>query len=124
HLAFGARDEPFETWRGALYAQPRIDPYTNAAYAFSRMALSGIGTTLCVYSSIRTDRLVDDAGEIARAARDVGIRIGFVVPIRNQSTMALGEDRELLTLHASEDRETIKQTWLNDWPNGDRYIDI
>lgn len=124
HLAFGARDEPFETWRGALYAQPRIDPYTNAAYAFSRMALSGIGTTLCVYSSIRTDRLIADAREIARAARDVGIRIGFVVPIRNQSTMALGKDLELLALHASEDRETIRETWLNDWPNGDQYIDI
>ena len=124
HLAFGARDEPFETWRGALYAQPRLDPYTNAAYAFARMALSGIGTTLCVYSSIRTDRLVADAGEIARAARDVGIRIGFVVPIRNQSTMALGNDLELLALHESGDRETIRQTWLNDWPDGDRYVDI
>ena len=124
HLAFGARDEPFETWRGALYAQPRIDPYTNAAYAFARMALSGIGTTLCVYSSIRTDRLVDDAAEIARAARDVGIRIGFVVPIRNQSTMALGDDLDLLAMHEAADRETIKGTWLHDWPSAERYVDI
>ncbi|MEG6510054.1 amidohydrolase family protein [Methyloligella sp. 2.7D] len=124
HLAFGARDEPFETWRGALYAQPRIDPYLNALYAFSRMALAGIGTTLCVYSSIKTDRLIEDAVAIARAARDVGIRVGFVVPLRNQCTMALGDDQLTLSMHDRGDQDTIRSTWLNDWPAVEDYVSL
>ena len=34
HIGFGAKDQSFELWRAALYAQPPIDPYLNAALAF------------------------------------------------------------------------------------------
>lgn len=122
NLAFGARDEFFETWRGALYAQPYLDPYTSAAYAFGRMALAGIGTTLCVYSSINVARLADDAEAICRAARDVGIRVGFVVPLRNQNTMALGDDAQVLAMHDPADQEMIRNTWLYPWPTPADYV--
>ncbi|WJR80855.1 amidohydrolase family protein [Bradyrhizobium sp. NP1] len=124
HLAFGARDERFETWRAALYAHPRIDVYSNACLALGRMALAGIGTTLCVYSSIRVDRLIDDARAIARAAKDVGIRVGFVVPFRNRCTMALGDDQAVLALQSPEDRALIEKTWLYPWPSAETYIEI
>jgi cytosine/adenosine deaminase-related metal-dependent hydrolase len=124
HLAFGAKDQRFETWRAALYAHPRIDVYSNACLALGRMALVGIGTTLCVYSSIRVDRLIDDARAIARAARDVGIRVAFVVPFRNRCTMALGDDQAVLALQSSEDRALIEKTWLYPWPSPQAYIEI
>lgn len=122
NLAFGARDELYETWRGALYAQPYLDPYTSAAYAFGRMALAGIGTTLCVYSSINVERLADDAEAICRAARDVGIRLGFVVPLRNQNTMALGDDSQVLAMHDPADQDMIRNTWLYPWPTPKDYV--
>jgi cytosine/adenosine deaminase-related metal-dependent hydrolase len=124
HLAFGAKDDLFETWRATLYAHPRIDPYLNASLALGRMALAGIGTTLCVYSSIRVDKLIDDAREIARAAKDVGVRVSFVVPFRDRCTMALGDDQTILDLQTPEDRALIETTWLYPWPSPDTYIDI
>lgn len=124
HLAFGARDELFETWRAALYAQPRIDPYLNAALAFGRLAEAGVGSTVCVYSSIDVERLSEDAQAIAKAARDVGIRLSLVVPLRDQRTMALGDDREVLKLHDETDQEEIKRSWLYPFPGADEYMQI
>src|SRR5947209_2718258 len=80
HIALGASDQIFELWRPALYAMPPLDPYLSAVVAFGRLARAGIGSVLMVYSSIRTDRLPDDAAAISRAACDVGIRMSFAVP--------------------------------------------
>jgi cytosine/adenosine deaminase-related metal-dependent hydrolase len=124
HLAFGARDQNFEIWRAALYAQPPIDPYLNAALAFGRLARAGVGTVMHVYSSIRVERLAEDAEAIARAARDVGIRLGFVVPLRDQQTLGYGPDAELLALHAPEDRDLIRQNWLYPFPSPATYMDL
>ncbi|MDB5512383.1 MAG: hypothetical protein JWR08_1866 [Enterovirga sp.] len=124
HLAFGARDQNFELWRAALYAQPAIDPYLNAALAFGRLAQAGVGTVMHVYSSIRVDRLAQDAEAIARAARDVGVRLGFVVPLRDQQTIGYGPDEELLGLHEPQDREFIRQTWLYPFPSPATYMDL
>lgn len=124
HLAFGARDQCFEIWRAALYAQPPLDPYLNAALAFGRLAQAGVGTVMHVYSSIRVDRLPDDAAAIARAARDVGIRLGFVVPLRDQRTFGYGSDEQLLALHPVEDRALIRDTWLHPFPSPSTYMDV
>jgi len=48
HIGFGAKDQNFELWRAALYAQPPIDPYLNAALAFGRLAQSGVGSVMHV----------------------------------------------------------------------------
>jgi cytosine/adenosine deaminase-related metal-dependent hydrolase len=124
HIGFGAKDQNFELWRAALYAQPPIDPYLNAALAFGRLAQSGVGSVMHVYSSIRVDRLLDDAEAIARAARDVGIRLGFVVPLRDTQTLGYGSDEELLALHDPEDRKFVKETWLYPFPSPQAYMDL
>jgi cytosine/adenosine deaminase-related metal-dependent hydrolase len=124
HIGFGARDQNFELWRAALYAQPPIDPYLNAALAFGRLAQSGVGSVMHVYSSIRVDRLLDDAEAIARAARDVGIRLGFVVPLRDTQTLGYGSDEELLALHDPQDQQFVKDTWLYPFPSPRTYMDL
>src|SRR3982074_1266353 len=124
HIGFGARDQNFELWRAALYAQPPIDPYLNAALAFGRLAQSGVGSVMHVYSSIRVDRLLDDAEASARAARDVGVRLGFVVPLRDTQTLGYGSDEELLALHDSQDRKFVKETWLYPFPSPQAYMDL
>jgi cytosine/adenosine deaminase-related metal-dependent hydrolase len=124
HIAVGARDQMFELWRPALYAIPPIDPYLNAVVAFGRLARAGVGSVLMVYSSIRTDRLLDDAAAICRAARDVGIRMSFAVPMRDQLTLGYEDDETLLGLHDSCDREVIRKTWLYPFPSPHEYMDV
>lgn len=111
-LAFGARDQQLELWRAALYAHPAVDPYLNTALAFGRLVRSGVGTVVHVHSSIIVDRLVSDAEAVARAARDVGIRLSFVVPLRDCRTLSYGDDEELLALHPEHDRDIIRAKWL------------
>ncbi|MBV8850950.1 MAG: amidohydrolase family protein [Methylobacteriaceae bacterium] len=124
HIAFGAKDQNFELWRAALYAQPPIDPYLNAALAFGRLAQAGVGSVTHVYSSTRVDRLADDAEAIARAARDVGIRLGFAVPLRDRQTLGYGNDADLLALHDERDRAVIGDTWLPPFPGPDVYMQL
>lgn len=124
HVAVGARDQMFELWRPALYAMPPLDPYLNCAVAFARQARAGIGSIVQVYSSIRSDRLLDDAIAICRAARDVGVRLSFVVPMRDQLTLGYAPDDELLARHDARDRELIRNTWLYPFPTPAEYMDV
>ncbi len=124
HVAIGAKDQMFELWRPALYAMPLLDPYLNAALAFGRLAQAGVGSVMMIYSSIHTDRLLDDAAAICRAARDVGIRMGFAVPMRDQLTLAHGADEDLLARHDARDRELIRNGWLYPFPSPQGYMDV
>jgi cytosine/adenosine deaminase-related metal-dependent hydrolase len=124
HIAVGASDQMFELWRPALYAMPPLDPYLNCAVAFARQAQAGVGSIVQVYSSIRTDRLLDDAIAICRAARDVGIRLSFVVPMRDQMTLGYAPDEVLLRRHDPRDQEMIRSTWLYPFPSPAEYMDV
>ena len=42
-LCYGAFDQALESWFTALNIHPPVDAYANAAWAFARMAQSGIG---------------------------------------------------------------------------------
>lgn len=121
-LAFGARDQRLELWRAALYAHPAVDPYLNTALAFGRLARSGVGIVVYVHSSIVVDKLIADAEAVARAAKDVGIRVAFVVPLRDCRTLGYGDDEELLALHAPQDRDVIRAKWLYNFPPPAEYM--
>ena len=124
HIAVGAKDQMFELWRPALYALPALDPYLNGALAFGRLARAGVGSVMMVYSSIRADRLLDDAVAICRAARDVGIRLSFVVPMRDQLTFGYEKDEALVARHDPRDQELIRKTWLYPFPTPQGYMDV
>lgn len=121
-LAFGARDQQLELWRAALYAHPPVDPYLNTVVAFGRLARAGVGTVVHVHSSIIVDRLLSDAEAVARAAADVGIRLAFVVPLRDCRTLGYGDDEQLLARHPAADREMIRQKWLYKFPSPADYM--
>ncbi len=79
-LAFGAQDAPLEAWLWDLWRQPDADPYLTALVAFGQMALSGV-TTVIHNHLPQSQNPVSEAKAVARAARDVGIRLGFAAPI-------------------------------------------
>ncbi|MGE0748286.1 MAG: amidohydrolase family protein [Rhodospirillales bacterium] len=124
HLAYGAANAPLELWRPALYAHPPLDMYANAALAFGRLALAGFGSVVHVHSTIDVDRLADEAEQVCRAARDIGIRLAFVVPLRDKRTMTLAEDEAFVELHEPGDRAFIRQTFLRPFPGPDVYVQL
>ncbi|WP_306118231.1 MULTISPECIES: amidohydrolase family protein [unclassified Roseitalea] len=83
-LAIGAPDAPLEAWLWDLWRAPRTDPYLTALVAFGRMALCGV-TTVVHNHLPQGDDLAAEAHAIARAARDVGLRLSFVVPILDRN---------------------------------------
>ena len=76
-VAFGAVDQPLETWLLRLAVAPAVDPYVAACASFGRAALGGAGAVMmhCTRAQGLTD--LPEVAEIARAAETVGIRAAF-----------------------------------------------
>ncbi len=90
-VALGALELPLELWLAAIVGAPRVDPYLIGAVAFGRSALGGAGSVMCHYVRPQGGMsLVDEAREIARAARDVGVRIAFALSMRDRNAIAYG----------------------------------
>ena len=76
--SYGAAGKPLETWLHYLALPPPADPYLTSAVSLSRSAMGGSGIVMVHYTRVQglTD-LPTEAKEVARAARDVGVRVGF-----------------------------------------------
>lgn len=107
-VAFGAGDDALEVWIAALGLEPVSDPYLRAAVAFARMAESGIGTLNHCHNSADPDRLVAEAEAVSRAARDVGVRVAFAVPITGRNPLTYGDPAPLLDRLPSAQAEALR----------------
>jgi transcription termination factor Rho len=86
-----------------------VDPYVIAAVSLGRSALGGQGAVMMHYMRAQGGMsLVDEAREVARAAHDVGVRVGFAVALRDRNWIAYGEDERTLGLIDERDRETVR----------------
>ncbi len=121
-IAYGAEDQPLEAWLPATYTHPPVDPYLVAGIAFSRMALGGFGSAIHCHLSRPPDVMIRDAEAVARAAADVGMRIAFVVPLRDRHRMAYAEDSRFLSILNPADREVVLDNWVRDLPPVDEQI--
>jgi cytosine/adenosine deaminase-related metal-dependent hydrolase len=109
-ISYGAFDDAVEAWVPATYTIPPLDPYLVAAVAFARMARAGI--TSIVHCHLSGSGLLDSAGAVCRAARDVGVRVAFVVPLRDRHRLGYGADAAILAHMAPADVEPISARWL------------
>jgi cytosine/adenosine deaminase-related metal-dependent hydrolase len=117
-LAYGALDDALEVWLAASSGlHPPIDPYLVAVNAFSRMARSGVTATVHCHMPQRFDRLTEEAKAVCQAARDIGIRIAFVVPMLDRNRLAYGEDESVLTLLDESDRTMLRERWVRPLPS-------
>ncbi len=115
-LAYGAFDTAVEAWVPATYTIPRLDPYVVAALAFARMAKAGITSVVHCHLSADPAALRAAAADVARAARDVGVRVGFVVPLRDRHRLGYGPDDAILAHMPASDLDAIKARWLRPIP--------
>ncbi|RAI45864.1 amidohydrolase family protein [Rhodoplanes roseus] len=93
----GNVDVALEAWLPQLAAIPAVDPWLTAAVAFGRSARAGIAVEMAHYTRIQgLTAYPDEARAVARAARDVGIRIAFAVQCRDRNPLAYGGEADLL----------------------------
>jgi cytosine/adenosine deaminase-related metal-dependent hydrolase len=95
--SFGAAGKPLEIWLHWLALMPAVDAYLATAVSLARSALGGAGIVMVHYT--RTQGLVDfptEVAAVARAARDIGIRVGFAVALRDRNPLVYGPSEPVL----------------------------
>lgn len=106
--ALGAFDRPLESWLMYLGVIPGVDAYVAAATSLARSALRGAGRVMVHYTRIQgLVSLVEEAQQVARAARDVGVQVGFAVALRDRHNLAYADDASVLTSLPAELRAQL-----------------
>ncbi len=113
--AFGGADDALECWI-ASFSRPALEPRLEAAVAFGRMALSGIGATVHCHNSLVADSLLTEAAGVARAAADIGIRVAFSCPVRDRNPWIYGDQSDFLPYLPPEDRARMGAAPAGDTP--------
>jgi len=111
--SIGAGGKPLEAWLHYLALFPSVDPYLAAVVALSRSALGGVGTVMVHYTRAQgfTD-LPTEATEVARAARDVGVRVGFAVSMKDRNPLVYGPSEPVLAALPADARQEIARKFV------------
>src|SRR5580693_8648952 len=107
--SFGAGGKPLETWLQYQALIPSVDPYLAGVVALSRSALGGVGVVMMHLT--RPQGLTDlpsEAAALARAARDVGVRVGFAVSMRDRNPLVYGASEPILAALPPDARQAIE----------------
>jgi cytosine/adenosine deaminase-related metal-dependent hydrolase len=107
--SLGASGKPLETWIQYQALIPSVDPYLAAVVALSRSALGGVGTVMMHLT--RPQALTDlptEAAAIARAANDIGIRVGFAIAMRDRNPLVYGPSEPILAALPPQARQVYE----------------
>src|SRR5580692_4969225 len=107
--SIGASGKPLEAWLQYLALFPSVDPYLAGAVSLATSALGGAGTVMMHYTRAQgfTD-LPTEVAEVARAARDVGVRVGFAVSMRDRNPLVYGPSEPILAALPADARQAIE----------------
>ena len=106
--SLGASGKPLESWLSFMGLLPGVSPYLVAAYAFARSLKGGVSTLMVHYTRQQGGMsYVQEATEVAKAARDVGVSIGFAVAMRDSQGLAYAPDEEVLPFLNPAHRDLI-----------------
>ena len=109
----GGFAKPLELWLHRLALFAPLDPYLAALAPLARAALGGQAAVMIHH--VRPMGLTDyvtEASEMARAARDVGVRIAFGVGMRDQNPLIYGDHGAVLGALDPEVRAEIERRYL------------
>ena len=111
--SFGTAFLPLEAWLPRTVLATPPDPYLAALAPLGRAALSGCAAVMVHYT--RPSGLypaVEEAREVARAARDIGLRIAFAPALRDINPLAYGDQRPVLDALSPEARRVVEQVFM------------
>src|ERR1700730_1528147 len=121
--SIGADAKPLESWLHFLALFPALDPYLAAAMTFANSALGGAGTVMVHYT--RAQGLTDlptEVAEVARAARDVGVRAGFAVSMKDRNPLVYGDSESLRAALPPQARSEIRPRFVRKPPAPIDYL--
>ncbi len=123
--SIGAGNKPLESWIAYLALFPSVDPYLAAAVSLGNSALGGQGAVMMHYTRAQgfTD-LPTEAKEIARAARDVGLRVGFAVSMKDQHPLVYGASEPILAALPEESRKEIAARYVREPLTPKAYVEL
>lgn len=112
-ISYGAGGKPLETWIFYLAFLPSVDPYLAAAISLSRSALGGAGAVMVHYTRVQglTD-LPTEVAEVARAARDIGVRVGFAVAMRDRNPLVYGPSEPILAALSRQAQDEVRNRFM------------
>ena len=121
--SFGAAFLPLETWLPRSMIATPPDAYLAALAPLARAARSGCAAVMVHYTR-PSGKLspVDEAREVARAARDVGVRIALAPALRNQNPLVYGDEHSLLDTMDPASARIIRETYCRPSPSIDAMI--
>ena len=95
--SFGGAGKPLETWLLRLLAMPSADPHLAAVAALGRAARGGCVSVMGHYTRWHAGSpSPDEAAAVARAARDVGVRLAFAPALRDMNPLVYGATEPVL----------------------------
>jgi cytosine/adenosine deaminase-related metal-dependent hydrolase len=123
--SLGGGGKPLESWIHYLALFPSVDPYLAAVVALARSALGGVGTVMMHYTRAQGfTGLPAEAAEVARAARDVGVRVGFAVSMRDRNPLIYGPSETVLAMMPAAARAEIERRLLSAPMTPQQYMNI
>ena len=104
----GAFGQPLESWLPYLGVIPGADPYLCAATSFARTVRGGVSDAMVHYTRVQgLIPYLEEARAVARAACDVGLRIGFAIAMRDRNGLGYCEDAAMLSALRPGIREEV-----------------
>lgn len=110
----GAFGKPLETWLHRLAMMAPVDPYLATLAPLARAALGGQGAVMIHH--VRAMGLTDyvtEAEAMARAARDVGVRVALGIGMRDCNPLVYGAHDQLLADLEGPARAEIEARFLS-----------
>ncbi len=116
--SFGLGGRPLESWLPGQSCIPPLDPYLAALVAFGHAARAGAGTVMVHYTRLYGPMPpIEEVGEVARAARDVGIRVAFALFMRDRNPLVYGPAAPMLDGLPAETRAIVEQQFFAPMPS-------
>ena len=108
-ISLGAFDLPLELWLLGMTGLPPIDPYLVAAAALGRQARGGLGSIMVHYTRPQDPgHVADEWRVVAKAARDIGVRVAIAVALRDQNPLGYGPDAAFLAGLGGAERALVQ----------------
>src|SRR4029453_5386134 len=111
--SFGTARKPLEIWLRCPALRPAVNPYLATCVSLARSALGGAGSVMIHYTRAQglTD-YVTEAKEVARAARDIGVRVGFAPALRDRNPLVYGPSEPILAALPEGGRPEIQRRFI------------
>jgi cytosine/adenosine deaminase-related metal-dependent hydrolase len=121
--SIGAVGKPLEAWLQYLALFPSVDPYLAAAVSLANSAIGGAGVVMMHYTRAQgfTD-LPTEAAAVARAARDIGVRVGFAVSLKDRNPIGYGPPKPLLDALPTAARDEITRRFWRTPPTPKEHL--